>query len=95
MLASADGPIGPRLEVSDFTVRACWPILFLDHRMAMRNQARVGLEIECAVMPENQWQIASRHSVTRANLPKVCVVDEETRQAQKDRRYERFSVKAG
>ena len=27
MLASADHPIGPRLEVGDFTVSARWPIL--------------------------------------------------------------------
>jgi hypothetical protein len=43
--------------------------------MAMSNQARVGVQVERAVMPENQRQISSWHCVARANLPQVRVVD--------------------
>jgi hypothetical protein len=43
--------------------------------MAMSNQARVRIEIERAIMPENQRQISSGHCVPRADLPQVRVVD--------------------
>src|SRR4029079_17277858 len=75
MVASADHPIGRRLEIGDLTVSARWPIPVWKHRMAMRNQARVRVELERAIMPENQRQISSRYCVPRADLPQVRVVD--------------------
>ena len=52
MLASANHPIGRRLEVGDLAVSARWPIPVCDHRMSIRNQACIRIEIECAAFDE-------------------------------------------
>ena len=43
--------------------------------MAMRNQTLVRVKLERAIMPENQRQVSSGHSVPRAYLPQVRIVD--------------------
>ncbi len=93
MLASADHPIGRRLEVGDLTVNAGRPTPAWNQRMSIGNQVRVRVEIERAIMPENQREISSGPGVRRADLPQVHVVDEETDQAQEERRRQRSQVK--
>jgi len=75
MLASANHPIGRRLEVGDLTVSARRPIPVCNHRMSIRNQTRIRVELERAIMPENQRQISSWQCVPRANLSQVRVID--------------------
>lgn len=93
MLASANHPIDRRLEVSDLTANARWPIQVWEHRMPIGNQARGRVEFERAVVPEDQRQVSRGQRVARADLPQVRVVDEETDQAQEERRYQGLQVK--
>src|SRR4026207_2118443 len=94
MLASADHPIGPGLEVGDLTVSTRRPIPVCNHRMAVRNQicVRVEVEIERAIMPENQRLISSGQSVTCPDLAQVRVIDQETGQTQEERCNQRSQV---
>lgn len=62
--------------------------------MAMRNPARVRVEIERVIAPKSERQISRGHCVPGADLPQVQVVDEETAQAQEDWCFQRSPVKA-
>jgi hypothetical protein len=62
--------------------------------MSIRNQTRIRVELERAIMPENQRQISGGQCVPCTNLPQVRVIDEETDQAQEERRSQRLQAKA-
>lgn len=51
----------------------------------MRNQTRIVLEIQGAMMPEYQRQISGGKGVSCANLPEVPVVNQKAKQAQEKR----------
>jgi hypothetical protein len=61
--------------------------------MTMRHQARVRVELERAMTPEDQRLISSGKGVPRADLPQVGVVDQETEDAQEDRRRRSSQVR--
>ena len=92
ILVRADYPIRPG-EGGDLSASACWPILVCNPRKAMRNQVRVRVKLERAIMPENQRQISSGQCVPRADLSQVRVVDEETDQEQEEWDFQRLQVK--
>ena len=94
MLVIADHPISQRFKVGDLTVNVRRPIPFCDHRMAMRNQMHVCVEIQRATMPENQRQISSRQTVPCGDRSQVRVENQETDQAQEERNFQRLQVKA-
>lgn len=59
----------------DLVVSGCWPIPVLRRRMSVRNQTRIRVEVEGAIMPENQRQISSGQRVSGADLLQVRVVN--------------------
>ena len=62
--------------------------------MAMRNQTGAGVKGERVIMPEDERKVSRGPCVPRAYLPQVSVVDQETTQAQQDRRFQALQVKA-